>query len=681
MRKPGLVLTSLLISSLLALQAMADTVGAAEAAYKPQSSPVITTGAGREAPAAALSTVTSVPSTVYQPGTYQIGADIPPGEYVLLTPTPHASGYYAIYADSSESAEPVDYNLFDYNAIIQVEDGQALQLRDCTASPIEEVSQIDHYYGSMYKVGYHIPAGTYRLKATDSTSYGIAYILSAPNDNYDAVVDYVYVEDTAAITVSAGQYLQLSSCVVTAQAPASEATPNHGMPDTSWADTLRTELLGGDAQRTSPIVTAGTLIPGLPTATSSPSTVYSENLYQAGADIPAGEYVLFKKSDDAISVYMISSTPSPESLDEVISYGVLQYNAIINLEEGQYLAMSDCNASPLEEVPSIDYRQGNHFKVGYHIPPGTYQFKSNSLYGAAYSLSTPSLNNEDVINYAFAYGTDSVVSLTLKEGQYLYLVKCSFTSEATRQSGPGGSGTDALSSTLDTYIEQLKQLLGYEEEDTPSPVVTAPTRARTLPAATSTPSTVYADGTYQAGVDIPAGEYMLLAKSSSSDNYFGSSNVSYVISRTENPAVFEEIIDYDDFSYNAIIRIEEGQYLSINGCNASPIEEVPQLDSRKAEMYKAGLHIPAGTYRLIPKASSYGGSYLGRCYLLSYPSDTADAVIETIRVAEDGAVVTVADGQYLQLKSCTLTDIQDSDTSKTGPAFAAPSETEAEHAS
>lgn len=665
MKKSRLIVSSLLISSLLALQVMADTASA----------PVITAGGSHTEKTAALSTVTSVPSTVYQPGTYQTGTDLPAGEYVLLVQASESAGYYSILTDSSADAEAVDYSTFDYNAIIRIEDGQQLQLRGCTASPIGEVPQIDHYYGTMYKVGYHIPAGTYRLKCTDMTTYGVAYILSCPSDNYDAVVDYVYVGDTAAVTVSEGQYLQLIDCVVTQTTTAAEVSADHGMPASTWESSVREALLTGDAQRTSPIITAGTLIPGLPVTTSTPATVYSGDSLQAGVDLPAGEYVLFG-GEDTVSLYAVTTTPSPETGEEILEYGSFQYNAIIRLEEGQYLTMSGCTASPMEEITSIDYRKGDHFKVGYHIPAGTYQFKSNSAYAIAYILSAPTRRSEDLVDYQLIYGKDSIVTMAVEEGQYLLLTNCSFTSGGSSQEGPGGSGSSTWDSAMEGYMDYLKQILGYEEEESASPVVTAPRKSSSLPDTTTTPSTVYPEGSYQAGTDIPAGEYMLLSTQDNDSQYFDSGSSTYLISTLENAESYDDIVDYNFFTYNAIIRLEEGQYLYLNGCTASPVDEVTQLDYRKAEMYKAGLHIPAGTYGLKASAEGYGS--FGRCYVLAWPSDSYDAVVESIAVPEEGAQVTVENGQYLQLKRCTLTDSYEGDSSRSGPAFAQPQRTDAE---
>ena len=205
MKNIRILLAAIGISGMMACQALADT------------STVIAAGE------TALGTVTSTPATVYQPGRYQAGTDLPAGEYVVLAvQAESAAPRYVIYENSSQDPDVVDYDDFEYNAIIRVEEGQVLELRDASASPIDEVREIDHFYGNMYKVGYHIPEGTYWVSPYED-DYGLCYILSDPSDSYEAVLDYCYVYDRVAVSVEKGQYVQLIDCVLTGAAPASAA--------------------------------------------------------------------------------------------------------------------------------------------------------------------------------------------------------------------------------------------------------------------------------------------------------------------------------------------------------------------------------------------------------------------------------------------------------------------------
>lgn len=686
MKKSRLLLVTFLISSLLAPQVLAETDAAAQTEIlaetdTPAASPVITAG-GPSVNVSVLSTVTSAPSTVYPAGTYTVGTNIPAGEYVLLTDQLSADGQYIIYKDSSEDADYIDFNVFSYNAIIRLDDGQVLELQKCAASPIDEVSQIDHFYGQMYKIGYHIPAGTYQLKALDSDSYGVAYVLSYPSDNSDVVEDYTYVEDTAAVMVRDGQYLQLTDCILSGVASESDVKENHGSQSGSWyEDQITAGAINGDDQRTS-LVTVGTLVPGLPTVTSVPTTVYQPGTYQVGVDLPAGEYVLFGTyldlydldlyGDSSAGSYMISTVSEPASLDQITDSGLVLYNTIIRVEEGQFLNMEQCTASPILEVPKLDYRKGTYFKVGYHIPAGTYHFKPDSVYGSVFVLSAPTQQYKDVADYEVTALNSDTVTMTVQDGQYLLIFGCRFTGADTSKAyGPGGKPTDPATSA---YIDYLKQLYGYEEEETPSKVITVPQPGHALSATTSAPSTVYREELYQAGATIPAGEYMLLFSDSSANANSLEDLAGYAITTVEEPTEYDQVLDYSTFSYNAIVHISEGQYLHLQNCTASPIDEVPQLDFSRGQMYRVGLQLPEGTYRL--KYIDTGYSY-GRAYILSHPSDNYEDVMESYAVSdEEDTVITVMSGQYLQLKNCIVTESVDPDGSTGGPAFAAADDTQ-----
>lgn len=158
-----------------------------------------------------LSTVTSSPSTIIGPGTYKVGTDIGAGEYVLFANS-SISAYYAIKSDSTGSYGNIIANdNFKYNSIVTVSDGQYLELSRCTLSPISEVPQLDYTKGNMFKVGYHIPAGEYKLLANDVNS-GYYAVLKNPNSEIDDIITNDNFEGQAYVTVKNGQYLELSRC-------------------------------------------------------------------------------------------------------------------------------------------------------------------------------------------------------------------------------------------------------------------------------------------------------------------------------------------------------------------------------------------------------------------------------------------------------------------------------------
>lgn len=163
-----------------------------------------------------LTTVTSTPSTVIGEGMYKVGTDIGAGIYVLMCNS-EWSAYYSISSDSTGSFKSIISNgNFDYNAIIQVTDGQYLELTRCTLSPLVEMPFIDYTKGNMFLVGYHIPAGEYKLVTTSDFS-GYYAVLSSLDGKIGSIASNDNFKGQAYVTVQPGQYLELSRCTFLVQ--------------------------------------------------------------------------------------------------------------------------------------------------------------------------------------------------------------------------------------------------------------------------------------------------------------------------------------------------------------------------------------------------------------------------------------------------------------------------------
>lgn len=380
------------------------------------------------------------------------------------------------------------------------------------------------------------------------------------------------------------------------------------------------------------VITAGQTSPSVGHTTSTPSTVYQPGIYQVGVDIPAGEYVLLAQPDSAEVDYEIRSDNNFSTYDSFIDGTEFRYNMIVILKNGQYLSLNGCSASPISEVPQLDSSQAEMYKVGYHIPAGTYRLYALDYYYAGYAiLSRPTVTDwNDVIDIDIMYGDTAV---TVESGQYLYLFECILAEETE-----AAAALEASRSAMDDTDK--------EQESRPaSKVVTAGVTQR-LSGITSTPSTVYPKGYYEVGVNIPAGEYVLLSTSEWGSYYEIRTNADF--------DSYDDMIDYCSFSYNAIIRLEDGQFLNLDHCSASPIEEMPQISYLEGQMFKVGYHLPAGTYRISMSEDSY---YYGICYILSAPTDSYEAVLSSASVYEgEDAMITVQDGQYIQLKGCYIAE-------------------------
>jgi len=144
----------------------------------------------------------------------------------------------------------------------------------------------------------------------------------------------------------------------------------------------------------------------------------------------------------------------------------------------------------------------------------------------------------------------------------------------------------------------------------------------------------YGEGMYKVGVDMPAGEYMV----------FASSGSGYYCRSTDSNQ--DDIIENENFDYNGIIAVNDGEYMDLSRCYAIPIDKVSNddIDLTGTGTFKAGLHFAAGEYKLTadPGKSGYYSIF----------NERNNCKIVTNDLFEGNSYVTVYDGQYLTLSRC-----------------------------
>ena len=145
--------------------------------------------------------------------------------------------------------------------------------------------------------------------------------------------------------------------------------------------------------------------------------------------------------------------------------------------------------------------------------------------------------------------------------------------------------------------------------------------------------TSYEAGQYKIGQDMPSGEYVIFSNSGS--GYFA-------VTSDSNG---DDIIANENFDYNSIITVKDGEYLELSRCYAVPISEVNTLPLDSANMLKLGLHISAEEYKLIADSD--------RAYYCIY-NDGRQNDIESNDNFSGQAYVTIEDGQYLLLSRCHI---------------------------
>lgn len=153
------------------------------------------------------------------------------------------------------------------------------------------------------------------------------------------------------------------------------------------------------------------------------------------------------------------------------------------------------------------------------------------------------------------------------------------------------------------------------------------------------PATFYPAGMYKIGVDMPAGEYVLVT------NDYGYFEVS-----SDSSGSFESIIVNDFFGKRSIINVSDGQYFKFEYCTAYPYANAPAaqpVNGYLADgMYKVGVDLPAGEYQIAPVLPEAGD--MGYYILSSDSSHSYDEII-AIDTFTESRYLTVENGQYLTL--------------------------------
>ncbi|MCH4184784.1 MAG: hypothetical protein LKF61_04775 [Eggerthellaceae bacterium] len=146
----------------------------------------------------------------------------------------------------------------------------------------------------------------------------------------------------------------------------------------------------------------------------------------------------------------------------------------------------------------------------------------------------------------------------------------------------------------------------------------------------------YKAGTYMVGKSFPAGEYRLTATSS---GYY------CVYPDTKK----SEILGNGNFTGVQYVTVTDSQVLLLNDCNATAVADSKVTSKNtltESGRYEAGIDCPPGTYSLAAGKSGTG-------YYAVYNSSDPDAKIVQNNNFQNSDIVTIDQGQYLEISRCT----------------------------
>lgn len=208
---------------------------------------------------------------------------------------------------------------------------------------------------------------------------------------------------------------------------------------------------------------------------------------------------------------------------------------------------------------------------------------------------------------------------------------------------------NAVASSADSSEEVTPE--PKKEEATPSPVQEPKTESdketedNDASQKNSEDSNVlsYEDGMYKVGSDIEAGEYILFTSTSWSPAYCQISS--------DSSGDIDSILSNANFEYNKIVTVKEGEYLTLQGCSAVPFDKSVEVDTSGGGMFKVGVHIEPGEYKIqVDEDSILGSGYIE----VATDSTGNFNSIRTNDNITDSTYITVEKGEYLTLQDCHI---------------------------
>ena len=162
------------------------------------------------------------------------------------------------------------------------------------------------------------------------------------------------------------------------------------------------------------------------------------------------------------------------------------------------------------------------------------------------------------------------------------------------------------------------------------------------------PQTVeYGEGMYKVGIDLPAGEYILVCN----DNKIRMGYMCVSSDSNQDDIIINEIFDTHHY-----VTVENGQYLELTRCIAVSAAEnslvIKDPDNIGEGMYMVGRDIPAGEYKLTAIQDAVSA------YSCIYDNSTAERDIVSNDIITNNSYVTVSEGQYLLFTDCTASPVK-----------------------
>jgi len=173
---------------------------------------------------------------------------------------------------------------------------------------------------------------------------------------------------------------------------------------------------------------------------------------------------------------------------------------------------------------------------------------------------------------------------------------------------------------------------------TPSVAVNATTQTESKPEPPKVESLGLAPGMYKVGSDIQPGEYVLLGDSA------------YFQIASNSTGDMTAIVCNDNFSNRSIVTLSAGQYITVTNARIVPMNLAPKVapvnNMLSEGMYKVGLDIQPGEYKVIANGSGY-------IEVAKDSKHSMNSIVSNDNF-DNERYITIRPGQYIKLSSVQL---------------------------
>jgi len=157
--------------------------------------------------------------TTYPSGVYQVGRDVPAGDYLLGENPDALFAGVIVRAGEDEASAWLVYSPVNRQALIRLEPDTWLTLSECWARPLESDPGEGLVDGvaleGSYLAGVQIPAGSYTASIVDNAPLPSLSVYDGILGTGATLILHELLREDTPLTLREGDYVELSGCVLT----------------------------------------------------------------------------------------------------------------------------------------------------------------------------------------------------------------------------------------------------------------------------------------------------------------------------------------------------------------------------------------------------------------------------------------------------------------------------------